>query len=285
MMIRRWATLLAFALMFVATGPLPARAQPAPAATQKADQTLTASDGRSIPVFVWPAADPLAVVVFSHGLGGAPVAYDELLTRWSAAGFTVVAPVHVDSRRHADGGEVSGARAFMTRIADLAATRAMVKAAYPGQPLIVAGHSFGSLLSLMQAGAVTAAGPMGDPEVRAVVALSSAGDIEGLVTPETYAGLAAPLLMVTGDADTVPGYAPDWRAHRSPFDRSPAGNRMLVIFEGGGHNLVAEGSEEDRALLAAVSLDFMRAHGLGDAGAAARLEALQPPADVFIERR
>ncbi|MDP3406543.1 MAG: alpha/beta hydrolase [Brevundimonas sp.] len=281
----RLTGLLACALLFGTAGAVAAQSAPAPVVAPVGDLTLAAPDGRSIPVFVWPAADERAVILFSHGLGGAPAAYDEILTRWSEAGFTVIAPMHLDSRRHPEGGNVSGGRAFMARIGELAVTRAMVKATHPGKPLLVAGHSFGSLMSLIQAGAVSAVGPMGDPDVKAVIAISSAGDLQGLVTADTWTGVAAPLLMVTGDADTVPGFVTDWTAHRSPFDRSPPGDRMLVIFEGGDHNLVAQGDEADRALLATVSLDFMRAHGLGDAAAADRLQALSPPTGVRIERR
>jgi predicted dienelactone hydrolase len=35
---------------------------------------------------------PLPVVVFSHGLGGGPKSYEELLSAWALAGFFVVAP-------------------------------------------------------------------------------------------------------------------------------------------------------------------------------------------------
>ncbi|WP_051651359.1 alpha/beta hydrolase family protein [Brevundimonas bacteroides] len=257
---------------------------PAPSAVL-GDLTLRAPDGRDIPVFVFPAAEERAVVVFSHGLGGDPRAYREIIGRWAQAGFTVVAPLHVDSQRHPGGGRAGGAVAFMTRIADLAVVRDHVRAEHAGKPMAAAGHSFGSLLSLMAGGAVTAVGPQSDPDVRVVVALSSPGAIQGLVQPETYGGLTVPMLMVTGDADVVETYAPDWRDHRIPFDTAPPGDRMLVIFEGGGHGLVVEGTQAQRAFLAEVSLDFLRAHTLGDTTAQARLAALPAPAGVQIERR
>lgn len=284
-MMKRLTGLLACVLVFGTAGAVAAQSDPAPAVAPVGDLTLTGPDGRSIPVFVWPAAVERGVIVFSHGLGGAPAAYEEILARWAEAGFTVIAPMHLDSRRHPEGGNVSGGRAFMARIGELNVTRAMVKATHPGKPLIVAGHSFGSLMALIQAGAVSAVGPMGDPDVKAVVAMSSAGDLPGLVTPDTWTGVSAPLLMVTGDADTVPGFVTDWTAHRTPFDRSPPGDRMLVIFEGGDHNLVVQGSDANRALLSSLSLDFMRAYGLQDAAAAERVRTLAAPAGVRIERR
>lgn len=258
---------------------------PAVAASAASDLTLQAPDGRAIPVKLWTAPDERGVIVFSHGLNGAPQAYERILTEWAAAGFTVVAPLHVDSRLHPDHADYDNQRAFGARIADLAVVRGFAKQTRPGKPLVAAGHSFGSLMSLIGAGAVTAAGPMGDPDIRAVVALSSAGDLPGLVTPQTYATLTAPLLMVTGDADTVPGYVADWRAHRSPFDRSPEGGRMLMIFAAGDHNLVRDADPADRALMVSTTLDFMRAHALGDAEARARLDSLVAPEGVIVETR
>jgi alpha-beta hydrolase superfamily lysophospholipase len=271
----------------LALAPL-ARAQsvaPVEAAAFAADITLQAPDGRAIPVSVWPAADERGVIVFSHGLNAAPQAYETILSAWAAEGFTVIAPLHVDSLRHPDHADYDNRAAFGARIADLAVARGFVKATRPGKPVVAAGHSFGSLLSLIAAGAVTAAGPLGDPDVKAVVALSSAGDLPGLVTPQTYAALITPTLMITGDADTVPGYAPDWRAHRSPFDRSPVGDKMLMIFAGGDHSLVRDADADDRALIVSTTTDFMRAHALGDAEARARLEGLTAPDGVVIERR
>lgn len=281
----RLAGLLGALLYLAAPVPSWAQAEPAPAVASLGDRTLQAADGRDIPVFIWAAREEQGVIVFGHGLGGEPRAYEALLAQWAEAGFTVIAPLHVDSRRHPGGGRVGGGQALVARIADLAAVRAMVQAEHPGRPVVAAGHSFGSLMALIQGGAVTAAGPMGDPSVKAIVAISSAGDIPGLVTPQTYAGLTAPLLMITGDADTVPIYAPDWRAHRNPYDHSSPGDRMLLVFEGGDHNLVRDGTEVQRQFLAATSLDFIRTYALGDGEAGVRILTLAAPAGVQIERR
>jgi alpha-beta hydrolase superfamily lysophospholipase len=53
-------------------------------------------DGRNLPTtLIYPdVPDPLPVVVFTHGLGAEPAAYDQLLTAWALAGFAVVAPHH-----------------------------------------------------------------------------------------------------------------------------------------------------------------------------------------------
>jgi len=282
---RRSAAVLA---LFLGLSPAVGLAQtPAPTATQVSVDTvqLTGPEGRTIDVAVFPAADERAVVVFSHGLGAEPRAYQRLIASWTEAGFTIVAPLHVDSQFHPRRAEFDGRAAFGARLADLASTRGFVKQAYAGKPMVAAGHSYGTLMSLIAAGAVTPAGSMADPAVKAVIGLSTPGEIPGLVTPDTYAAVSVPTLIVTGDADLVPGYVTDWHAHRAAFDRSAAGGKMLLIYEGGDHSLVRDADAEDFDLLARATTDFIAAHALDDAEAQARLTALTAPTGVAIERR
>jgi len=288
--LRRLAPSLVAALALIPAGPGLARPQAAAPATEAsafapAHVHLSAPDGRAIDVSVWTAPEEQAVVVFSHGYNGNPASYERILSEWVEAGFTVVAPLHVDSLRHPLHAEADGPAAFMTRIVDLAVARGYAKTQHAGKPIIAAGHSFGSLMSAISGGAVTIAGPQGDPDVKAVVALSSAGDLDGVVTPESYAALTVPTLMITGDADLVPQYVTDWRAHRSAFDRSPVGGKMLLVFEGGDHSLIRNADEADFDLIARASTAFMKAHGLGDPEALQTLEALTAPDGVTIERR
>lgn len=282
---------LLIALCLGLAAPLsPAKAQDqaaaaSPGGIQPTHVELPGPAGRAIDLSVWTAPNERAVVVFSHGFNGEPAAYQKILTRWAEAGFTVVAPLHVDSLRHPHHDDYDRRAGFVTRIEDLAVARGFVAATHPGKPLIAAGHSFGSLMSLMEGGAVTVAGPMGDPAVKAVVALSSAGSIPGLVTPHTWAGLSAPLLMITGDRDLVPGFVTDWHDHRAPYDQSPAGGRMLMVFAGGDHSLVRDADAEDFERIVAATTDFMAAYGLGDAEALARVTAMPEARGLSIERR
>lgn len=276
-MIRSVLALLA-ALLTLSAAPV--MAQAAPQAVE-----LPAANARTIPVSVWAAEDERGVVVFSHGFHGSPAAYQRIIGVWTGHGFTVVAPMHVDSRQHPDHAAYDNTAAFMTRIEDLAVVRGYVRQAHPGMPIIAAGHSFGSLMSMIQAGAVTVAGPWGDPDVRGVIAFSSPGAIPGVVTPQTYQGLSAPLLMITGDQDLVPGWVADAAAHRIPFDQSPPGGRTLITFEGGAHDLVGRADDADFALMAEATLAFLDAYALSDAEGLARLNGLESAPGVIIERR
>lgn len=287
-MIRRTAAAFVLALSLGSVAALPALAQsaaPASAASAATHVSLSAPDGRAIDVSVWQAENEQAVILFGHGWGSDPARYHRIIDYWVARGFTVIAPLHTDSMLHPDRASATPQTIFMTRLVDLAVVRGYVKAGHPGKPLIAAGHSFGSLNALMEAGALTVAGPQSDPDVKVVVALSSPGLIPNIVTPSTYATVTTPVLMVTGDADLVQGFVTEPRDHRAPFDNSPAGDKMLVTFAGGDHSLIGNADAADFDLIAATTTDFMRAHALGDAAARARLDALTAPEGVTIERR
>jgi alpha-beta hydrolase superfamily lysophospholipase len=278
-MLKHLAAAAAAALVLAAT-PTMAQTPAAPPAVE----TLSVQN-RSVELQIWPAAgEPRAIIAFSHGMGGAPAAYHRLLETWQAAGFTVLAPLHVDSLRHPDRASFNGPTGFFARIADMAAVREAARQRAPGKPLIAAGHSYGSLLSAMAGGAVTVAGPQGDPDVDAIVMLSSPGAIPGLVTPDTYPTVATPSLTVTGDADLVPNFVTDWTAHRLPFDGASGNGHLLLIFAGGDHALVANADAEDFALLSGATVDFIAATTLGDEAAAARLAALQADG-LTVERK
>ncbi|QTC92658.1 alpha/beta hydrolase [Brevundimonas goettingensis] len=264
-------------------------AQTAPAAAAPAFEArhlmIPAPDGRTIDISVWAAPEERGVIVFSSGFNSAPAAYHRILSEWVSHGYTVVAPLHVDSLQHPDHDKYDNRAAFSTRIMDVAVARGVARHIAPGKPMIAAGHSFGSLISAIEGGAVTVAGPHGDPEIKGVIELSSPGIIQGLVTPTTWEGLDKPLLVITGDKDVVPGFATDWHDHRAAFDGSPAGDKTLLIFADGDHSLIARADDADFATIVEATEAFLDAYALGDAAAKARLNALPAPDGVTIERR
>lgn len=288
-MVRHAAAAFVVALSLGLSPAAPVLAQTAPTAVSTAIAAthvpLPAPDGRTIDVSVWAAGEEQGVILFSHGWGAQPAAYRRIIDYWVAHGFTVIAPMHTDSMQHPQHAEATTQSIFITRLVDLGVVQAYVKASHPGKPLVAAGHSFGALNSLMEGGAITVAGPQTDPDVKAVVALSSPGTIPGVVNPSSFTTVTVPVLMVTGDADTVPGFVTEPRDHRLSFDTSPAGDKMLLTFAGGDHSLIGNADAADFDLIAATTLDFMRAHALGDAAAQARLDGLTAPEGVTIERR
>lgn len=279
---------LALGLAFGAPAAACGQAQPAPAvasAPAAAKIELVGRDDRKVSVSVFPAANEQAVIVFGHGLGGSPEAYRRIIDRWTANGFTVLAPLHVDSMQHPNRAAFDRQSGYMTRFEDVSLTIAEAERAHPGKPVIAAGHSYGSYFSAVMGGAGTPFGPRANPAVKAVVGLSSAGALPGLINAETYRTLAIPTLIVTGDQDLVPGLVTDWRDHRRAFDQSPEGGKYLLVFEGGDHGLPRNATPEDFDLMATVTLDFMRATALKDRAAWDRLKTLQAPAGASFERR
>ncbi len=257
---------------------------PMPALAQHSSLRLPASDGREVEVRVWPAEDPAAVIVFSAGGGGEPAAYERLMRALAQEGFTVVAPVHRDPLARGDLSGAGGPQSFIMRVEDLAIARGYAEAMQPGLPLVVMGHSFGSLMSSLAAGASTPAGAQGAPNVKALIAFSSPGLVPGLVSPDTYRSLGAPVLVVTGDRDIVQGFAADWRDHRAMYDQSEVPGSAFAAFKGADHNLVVNGDETTFAELTKLTTTFIRANALGDPLSRAELAATEP-LGATIERR
>ena len=256
----------------------------APAAIAPTHLMVPSPDGRTIDISVWTAPQERGVVVFSHGWGGAPASYGRVFSAWAAHGFTVIAPLHLDSQSHPQHTDDSR-MAFMTRVMDVAVARDLSRKDHAGKPMIAAGYSFGSLIAMIEGGAVTVMGPIGDPDVKGIIAFSTPGDTPGLVQPNTYAALTGPLMVITGDKDVVPDFVADPADHRHPFELSPPGDKILITFAGADHTMIRTIDEADLALLVEATEDFLDAFATGDAAAKARLAALPAPDGVTIERR
>lgn len=237
-----------------ATAFVPAMARADAASSSLA---LTTSDGRGLIAAQWLPATPKAVVLFSHEAGGWPEQYDKLAQALVGQGYAVAAPLHSDSVHIPEGKRATGQAAFADRVADMAAADAYAKTTYAGLPVVAMGHGYGALFALIMAGGLANPAAPANPDVKAVVAYSSPGAIPGLVNPAAYAALAAPLLMVTGDQDIVPGTAGDWHDHLLPFDSTPVKESYALVIKGGTHDLI-EGSDADMFDLAmAVTRDFL----------------------------
>lgn len=277
-----------FALFAIVATPIAATSKAPPAlATLAAPQKveLPASQGRNIDLSVWEAAKPKGVVIFGHGMGSQPKAYAALIQRMVARGYTVVAPLAVDSMIHPERAKFDLQRGFGARVEDMMVTRGYVYARYPTLKVALAGHSYGTLFSLIGAGAKSPAGVLRGPPVAALLLFSSPGKVPGLVSADSYADVAVPLLMVTGDADLVPGFVSDARDHRFPFDTARPGADMLVTVKGGDHNLIGQPEGKAYAPVTAIALTFVDAYVAGNASARRELAQLKSTPLLTIERR
>lgn len=202
----------------------------------------SSAGSRTLPTTVWyPAASagpetppaggaPFPVVVFSHGLGGWPEAYQHLVVRWAAAGFVVVAPTYPLTSRGA-GWNTAGDVRNQPGDASFVLTSILHQVEQPGDPLhgvldgdrvVGAGHSLGGMTTIglfdeccrderFDGGIVLAGRSLGSDD-------------------RGPAGRAVPLLFVHGDDDPIVPY----RAGRAAHDGAPR-PKAFVTLVGAGH--------------------------------------------------
>lgn len=266
------------------TGALALAITPTLARAAASPVTITVGD-RALELSVLRPAAPKGVVVFSHGAGGSAEAYATLLEGWRQAGFLVVAPLHVDSQKHPRKTAYNLRSSFPLRIADVGAAAGWAASAAPGLPLAYAGHSYGSLMSLMRGGALEGMIPARDPNAKAVLCFSSPGTIQGLMGPATFQTLTTPTMVLTGELDLVPGMVADWRDHLRAVEESPAGEKYAWIGKSVDHGLAHHPDNPAFAEASALSLTFLKAQLLGDAKAKAALAARTPTAAASFWRR
>lgn len=205
----------------------------------------------------------LPVVVFSHGFALSGDAYGPLVDAWTAAGFAVLQPTHLDAAALALPPEdprtprvwrhrIDDLRLVIDHLDDLGAALPSGAGRLDGERVAVAGHSWGGQSASALLGARAPDGPaqpgedLADPRVRAGVLLSVTGTGGADLTPfaaehfpfmhPDFTGMTTPALVVAGDADRSPltTRGPGWftDAHRL----SPAPGSLLTVV-GAEHHL------------------------------------------------
>lgn len=215
--------------------------------------TLTAAQGRQVPVLVThPDGDgeARALIVFSHGANATPDRYTRLFDAWAEGGYVVVAPMHVDSELNPDRDDYDRTQVMLTRLEEFGllstgnAVRAIVEES--GQTLsdvvIAAGHSYGALIAQVAGGT-----PLRNVEpfpasmlsargaIAGVVALSPPGPFGDTVTKEDWSLIDRPMLVVTGTTDILPGFVDDWRMHLVSYEASQSAPAYALVFAGQDH--------------------------------------------------
>lgn len=121
----------------------------------RTEHTFVDAEGVTIHYYVWPADAPRAVVQLLHGVGEYATRYERFAQALAAAGYTVYADDH---RGHGAtglgqwGGDSArlgrlgpgGVRAAIAAIVQLAG---IIRDENPGVPLVLFGHSLGSLFA------------------------------------------------------------------------------------------------------------------------------------------
>ena len=246
--------------------------------------SLRVSTERNATMSIWEPTEVRGVVLFSSGHGAWPERYDAIMEAWRDAGFVVIAPLHVDSMKYPQRDKFSLQQAFIERLSDMKAASAYAAAQWPGVPVAAAGHSYGTLVSLVLGGALAEAMPMRDPSVVAVIGYSSPGKIPGLITPRSYASIIVPVLIITGDQDVVPGFVSDAKDHLYPVETAPAGDHSAVVLAGGTHELAGGKPEAAFTRARDIGTAFLKAQLLGNAEAARLLSAEDSATEHWLRR-
>lgn len=247
---------------------------------------LPMPSGRQLDLSVYmPATKPVAALFLSHGGGSAPKANEKLIGLLNAEGFVVLAPLHLDSMSVPAADRKSLQTALPERIADMAATAEYARQRFKGLPLGGVGYSYGSLFTSMGIGALDYVAPVRVPEMKAVLNFSSPGIIPGLVNPDAaFPRVAAPMMVITGDKDVVPGFVTNPADHLLGFERAPAGRHVALVVKNGSHEFVA-GNEAGFEEAVRLALAFLKAELLGDAVARNALDRFEDSEIIDIRRR
>ncbi|MFT7287720.1 MAG: dienelactone hydrolase [Halieaceae bacterium] len=223
-------------------------ALPVFAATSSFEISLTAAQGRQVPVLVTHPKDPAqakALIVFSHGAFAAPERYKRLMQAWAEGGYVVAAPMHVDSELNPDRDNFDRAQTMLTRLEDfglLSTGEALAEALSAADiavadTLIAAGHSYGAWIAQIAGGArlptvIAFPGSMlaAQQSVAAVVALSPPAPMAGAMEKEDWSHISRPMLVVTGTADILPGFIDDWKGHLVSYEAAETAPSYALIF-------------------------------------------------------
>jgi dienelactone hydrolase len=202
------------------------------------ESTLMAAGGRVVPVTIIAPVKRgrYPLIAFSHGNFAAPSRYRAMLDPIAAAGYVIVAPMHVDSELMPHDAPPSQAFVWQSRNEDMALALAATPQNADRRRRGAMGHSYGALNAQVAAGAI-AANPPTPPTVlpQTLVAWSPPGPYPGLIDPAGWSSIATPSLTLTGTSDIMPGFVDHWELHRVSHDQTPAGKRWLWVGTGINH--------------------------------------------------
>ena len=259
------------------------------------DRTISAAHRDQIAVrYFYPrgGSGRYPLIAFSHGNSLSNVGYQVLAEAWVANGYIVAAPKHLDSGSRAEvnalsdklgsdwitASRVLDVRAAIDSMASATREFSDFSGSVQTDRVIAAGHSAGALTAQLAAGATqerlgNSSQPiptdLADERVVAVVALSSPGEIPGLLSKQTWRSLQAPQLVVTGTADTFEFLWPRYTDHFVAYESAQSGNNYLLVVDKMDHymgNLLGRPERDSPpqkaafALVLDVAHEFMRTY-------------------------
>jgi predicted dienelactone hydrolase len=222
---------------------------------------VDASRERAVPVrLYWPESDrPVALVVFSHGIGGSRRGYSYLGEYFASHDIASLHLQHVGSDRSLWRGnpfalvgrlqDAAQEREALARVKDLsfALDRLLANDEFGARVdrsrIAAAGHSYGANTAMLAAGALVERDgrrvSLRDARIKAAVLLS-APPFYGEKDPGTILrAVTLPTLHITATEDTIriPGYYSPVSDRLAVFEAMGSPVKALAVFEGGSHSI------------------------------------------------
>lgn len=304
--------LLSFLILLVLIHPAFADT-PAPVEVWRAEPVDPARD-RTVPVKVYRMKHEQAqpIIVFSHGLGGSRENSPYLGEHWARHGYVAVFVQHPGSdesvwrdagrgERLAAMKEAASARSLLERIGDIpfvldqlerwnAETGHFLHGALDLEHIGMTGHSFGAVTTQAMMGQKYPAGKsFPDPRLDAFLPMSPSG-ARGPAATDVFAHITAPVLCMTGTADTSIITPEVTAASRlEVYAGLPAGDKYQLVFKDGTHSAFSETAlfnekriEHHHHAILVISTKFWDAYLKGDAAAKVWLQSAAPRTDAKL---
>lgn len=251
---------------------------------------------RAVParLYLPHTAQPVPLIVFSHGIGGSRMGYTWLGQSVARHGIASLHLQHVGSDRELWSGNIFNlvdrlqvaakeaeaiARAQDVRFALDALLTGDLAPRFDAERIVAAGHSYGANTTLLVSGAsVERDGrlvELRDDRVRAAIAIS-APPFYGEAEPrKILQQVQVPSLHVTCTEDVIriPGYYSAAEDRLAVFDAVGSPRKWLAVYEGGSHSMFTDRGGTGGALnpkakqaTGALAVAFVRAVLDGDAG-------------------
>jgi predicted dienelactone hydrolase len=203
----------------------------------------------SVRVYYPEGNGPFPVLAFSHSVRGNKDMFSVISNHWASHGYVVVHPQHDDEGvQMTDAGMHPPEDKIRNRLRDIVSvfdSLDQIESKIPAiagkldqDRLAVAGHSYGSFISMISGGVSidigdTANANIGDARVRCIISISPSGPGDYGMSEASWQNLTTPALFFNGTDDLRAGRSDDWRMQ--PYQRSPNGDKYEVIIEGATH--------------------------------------------------
>jgi len=216
------------------------------------------------------AAQPVPLVVFSHGIGGSRRGYSYLGRHWASQGWASLHLQHVGSDRSLWGGNPLAVAGRLQAAAQESEATARVQdlrfaldqllagplaARFDAGRIVAAGHSYGANTTLLAVGArVERDGrplDLRDARLKAAIVISAPPFYGEAAAERILGGITVPSLHITATEDTirVPGYYSPATDRVAVYEATGGAGKTLAVFEGGSHSIFTDRAGTGGALL------------------------------------